>query len=568
MYTFIHHQTSSCPQRPGAASIVSLALLTLAVLFTPAQRSTAQTGDPLGVGTVLSGPNHVLGQDQYLEDLVAPIALYPDDLLAITLPASTFPLQIREAANYLDDLEYDPNLTPDPYWDDSIIALLNYPDVIRLLASDIDWTRRLGEAVQRRQTAVMAAAQRVRARAYAAGNLVSDSRQSVVRSGTTIVIRPANPMLIYVPWYEPSSIFIRHSRPVLSFYPRPYPVYYYPYPVGYGFTTNFFWGLSSYFSIGWSNFSLGLMFHDQIGHPYRNRSYSYTSYRQPHRYPVQQRTVTVNIWDRRDRRDHDRRNDQDRDRDGWNRNYGERNNDYRDGRDRTPDYRDSRNRDDRDDDRRNRGYGDRDFNRSQPQPFREQASPNQSERRPTRIETRRLRDPERARDRNETNTSTVPRATIPSARVRNPDYSAPPEPRRDPQVETRPQAQPETQRNTAIEDETARATTEALRNWATQRGGRSEVRVAPAARDQRERDRDGERNRRGRDDRNSRMAPQAQPQQQLQIAPATERREDAQIRERAAARGARRSDQDERRERPDDQSAAGSASGGDNPGSN
>lgn len=327
----------------------------LALLCVPIPHARAQ--DPLAVGTVLGGPEQgsatrryddgaaaqpYVATDSYLDDLVAPIALYPDDLLALVLPAARFPSQIAEAADYLEQLKDDPDLGPDPYWDDSILALLNYPEVVQQLAADIDWTRRLGEAVALREAAVMTAAQRVRSRALAAGNLASDSYQRVERTRSGIVIRPANPMMLYVPMYEPALIFNRHGRTVVRYYPRPYPVYYYPYPNDYAFGTDFFWGLSSYYTIGWSTFSLGLILHDTIGHPFYDRIYHYTPFNQPYRYPVQRRTVTVHVFDHHDRRDFD---DRDRDR---------RDDDRRDR-----DRRDDGDRNWRDDDDRERGDRDR-----------------------------------------------------------------------------------------------------------------------------------------------------------------------------------------------------------------
>ena len=79
-----------------------------------------------------------------LQDLVGPIALYPDDLLAIVLPASTYPLQLVQAQRFRDDLKNDSSLQPEESWDDSIVALLNYPEAVELLNDDLDCTWRLG----------------------------------------------------------------------------------------------------------------------------------------------------------------------------------------------------------------------------------------------------------------------------------------------------------------------------------------------------------------------------------------------------------------------------------------
>src|SRR5262245_11032691 len=88
----------------------------------------------------------LLGADD-LAELVGPIALYPDDLVAIVLPASTYPLQVVQAARFLEDRKKNPKLEADKNWDDSIVALLNYPEAVKLMNDDLDWTWKLGDAV-------------------------------------------------------------------------------------------------------------------------------------------------------------------------------------------------------------------------------------------------------------------------------------------------------------------------------------------------------------------------------------------------------------------------------------
>ena len=92
-----------------------------------------------------------------LVDLVGPIALYPDDLIALVLPASTYPLQVVQAIRFLAAREDDGGLAPSEDWNDSIIALLNYPEVLELMDNDLDWTWKLGEAVLIQQEEVIAA---------------------------------------------------------------------------------------------------------------------------------------------------------------------------------------------------------------------------------------------------------------------------------------------------------------------------------------------------------------------------------------------------------------------------
>ena len=118
---------------------IKITLLLLAPALSMAQVPVDEYG--YAIGTYESGADVMpIGEDGIprlsqtdLQDLIGPIALYPDELLAVVLPASAYPLQIVEAARFLVALESDPTLKPDPDWDDSIIALLNYPDVIDLL---------------------------------------------------------------------------------------------------------------------------------------------------------------------------------------------------------------------------------------------------------------------------------------------------------------------------------------------------------------------------------------------------------------------------------------------------
>jgi len=217
-----------------------------------------------------------------LQELVGPIALYPDDLLAIVLPAAAYPLQVVEAARFLEALETDPTLQPDPDWDDSIIALINYPEVVDLLNEDLDWTWRLGESVVAQQTDVITAVESFRDRAYAAGNLNSDEYQTVSNDEGIISISPTADDVIYVPYYEPASVVYYQPRPAYYYHPQPHPVYYYPYAANHHFDRGFFWGVTTAFSIGWYTDSLNVYHHSYRGHPYYGRTYWNDGwYRQP-----------------------------------------------------------------------------------------------------------------------------------------------------------------------------------------------------------------------------------------------------------------------------------------------
>jgi hypothetical protein len=253
--------------------------------FAIAQVPVDENGNPVAAlddnGTVAAAEGTLLSAGE-LEELVGPVALYPDDLLAIVLPASTYPLEIVQAARFLDEAEADSSLKPDESWDDSVVALLNYPEVLRMMNDDIDWTWSLGEAVIAQQSDVIAAVEAFRDRAYAAGNLKTDERQTVTVEDGAIEIEPADDEIIYVPYYEPAEVVVYQPRRVYYYYPEPYPVYYYPYPLGYDFYGGVFWGVTTAFHIGWSNHYLHVYHPSYWGHPYYGYTYNdYYWYRRP-----------------------------------------------------------------------------------------------------------------------------------------------------------------------------------------------------------------------------------------------------------------------------------------------
>ncbi len=153
---------------------------------------------------------------QQLDNLLAPIALYPDPLLAQVLPAATFPDQIDDAARYVrasgtDGIDYQ-------NWDVSVKAVAHYPAVLYMMADRLDWTAALGQAYVYQSTDVMGAVQRLRAMAHAQGNLISSPQQEVIIRGGYIAIVPAHPRYVYVPVYDPSIIYFRraHAGPVIG----------------------------------------------------------------------------------------------------------------------------------------------------------------------------------------------------------------------------------------------------------------------------------------------------------------------------------------------------------------
>ncbi|WP_369722129.1 DUF3300 domain-containing protein [Bradyrhizobium sp. LLZ17] len=169
---------------------------------------------------------------EQLEALVAPIALYPDELLANVLAASTYPLEVVQADRWLKEhktLKGDALKTEveKQSWDDSIKALASTPEVLTMMSDKLDWTKALGDAVLAQQPDVMDAVQRLRTKAYDNKKLVTTSQQKVSvqtqESRQVIVIEPAVPDTMYVPYYEPATVY--GAWPYAE-----YPPYYFGYP--------------------------------------------------------------------------------------------------------------------------------------------------------------------------------------------------------------------------------------------------------------------------------------------------------------------------------------------------
>jgi hypothetical protein len=187
-----------------------------------------------------------------LQQLVAPIALYPDSLVAQILAASTFPEQVVEADRWIqahpdltgDDLGHAVDRQP---WDPSVKALSAFPSVLGNMDKNLSWTSSLGDAYYNQQADVMDAVQAMRRRAEAAGNLKNTPQQTVESQGSTIVIQPTAPAIVYLPAYDPWLVY---GDPILA-WPGwyPYPGLWYDGPflsfgIGYeiGFFSGFGWG--------------------------------------------------------------------------------------------------------------------------------------------------------------------------------------------------------------------------------------------------------------------------------------------------------------------------------------
>lgn len=186
-----------------------------------------------------------------LQQLVAPIALYPDELVAEVLAAATYPDQIVEADRWIQanaDLKGDQlaqEIDKQP-WDSSVKALTEFPSVLTNMDKNLAWTSSLGDAYVNQSQDVMDAVQAMRARAQKAGNLSSTSQESVRQNGQTIVIEPADPQVVYVPEYDP---WLAYGDPI-GIWPG---WYWYPglYLEGPGIAWGFGFGIGFYGGFGW-----------------------------------------------------------------------------------------------------------------------------------------------------------------------------------------------------------------------------------------------------------------------------------------------------------------------------
>ena len=183
-----------------------------------------------------------------IDALVAPIALYPDELLSQIFMASTYPLEVVQAGRWA---RQNQNLKGDALaqalekqdWDPSVKSLVNFPEVLSKMSDKLDWTQKLGDAFLEQQKEVMDAVQRLRAKAQAAGNLQTTEQQKVIVEEKVIKIEPASPQVVYVPTYNPTVVYGAWPYPA---YP-PYPWY----PPGYVFGSMFAFGAGVALGAAW-----------------------------------------------------------------------------------------------------------------------------------------------------------------------------------------------------------------------------------------------------------------------------------------------------------------------------
>jgi hypothetical protein len=239
------------------AAIVAGALFGVAATVPAQSVPPPNTPPPAGVQRA-SAP---LSQD-FLDSLLAPIALYPDELLAQVLMASTYPLEVVQAARFV---KANPNLRGPALddalktmtWDPSVLSLASFPQVLDMMNDKLDWTQRLGDTFLADEAAVMQTVQGLRARAQQAGNLQSTEQQRVIVQQQTIIIQPAQPQYLFVPVYNPTVIFGPWWAPAYRpWYWFPPPIWGFgPPPPNWGFATGFFWGTAwgiSHNNWGWA----------------------------------------------------------------------------------------------------------------------------------------------------------------------------------------------------------------------------------------------------------------------------------------------------------------------------
>ena len=248
-------------------------LLALVLLFATYPQSLIAQEQP-GPLQAPSGPPYQEQTPEQLQELVAPIALYPDSLVAQILAASTFPEQVVDADRWVQS---HPDLKGDALgqavdqlpWDPSVKALVAFPSVLGNMDKNLSWTSSLGDAYYNQEQGVMDAIQVMRRRAQEAGHLNSTPQQSVTTEGSNIEIEPVSPEVVYVPAYDP---WIVYGGPIVA-WPGwyPYPGIWYDGPVlffGAGFGLGFFGGY------GWGWHHWGCDWHHHYAAHDHERYYS------------------------------------------------------------------------------------------------------------------------------------------------------------------------------------------------------------------------------------------------------------------------------------------------------
>jgi hypothetical protein len=205
--------------------VITSAMMFSGWAFTPV---VAVAADPPAGGSAPAP----LSQEK-LDSLLAPIALYPDQLLTQTLMASTYPLDVVAAARFVKEnreLKGDAldKAVMEKNWDPSVQSLTGFPQVLEMMNDKLEWTQELGDAFLADEKRVLQTVQGLRKKADAAGNLISNEQVKVVKEQQTIIIEPAQPTVVYVPTYNPTVVYGTWWAPAYPPYYYPPPPYYYP----------------------------------------------------------------------------------------------------------------------------------------------------------------------------------------------------------------------------------------------------------------------------------------------------------------------------------------------------
>jgi len=191
---------------------ILVSLLPLALLFVAWPRNLSARQDEQDPAQASQSQQYIQQAPEQLQRLVAPIALYPDSLVAQVLAASTFPEQVLEADQWVQahpDLKGDAlaKAVDQQPWDPSVKALTAFPSVLGNMDKNLAWTSSLGDAYYNQEQGVMDAVQAMRQRAQEAGNLKTTEQQTVTSQDSTIIIEPPNPEVVHVPEYDPWLVY-------------------------------------------------------------------------------------------------------------------------------------------------------------------------------------------------------------------------------------------------------------------------------------------------------------------------------------------------------------------------
>jgi hypothetical protein len=190
------------PSRAALVADAAIALVTVHAAAPRAQEAPATVAE----AETPDAPAEGDGETYDLDVLVAPIALYPDPILVAVLQATVVPMDVIEAARFLDAFAEDNTLTPKQEWDPAVLALLAYPTVLKAMAANLDWVEYTGDAVLERLPELQDAIQQVRSEFYAAGVLRSDERQTVIVERDIIRIEPVDRNAMALPVYDPGEL--------------------------------------------------------------------------------------------------------------------------------------------------------------------------------------------------------------------------------------------------------------------------------------------------------------------------------------------------------------------------